>query len=73
MLPDDPVCTQRNQGVRVRTLIAPDPDITVPVAAVAWGWIYKAECLDIQSLVDFARLRYGKGPETNCQQGEMAL
>jgi hypothetical protein len=73
MLFDDPVCARNGSGVRVRTLVAPDPKLTTPVVAVAWGWIYRAECLDIPSLVDFARLRYGKGPETNCQQGEMAL
>jgi hypothetical protein len=68
-LPDDPVCTSAGQGVRVRTVITPDPLIDVPVAAAAWGWVYKAQCVDLPTLRDFARTHYGQGPEDICGNG----
>jgi hypothetical protein len=70
---DDPVCTNAGQNVRVRSMVTPDPSLDVPVAAAAWVWVYKAECLDVVSLTDFARQRYGWGPEINCQQGDNTL
>jgi hypothetical protein len=68
-IPDDPLCTVAHQGVRVRTVITPDPLIDVPVAAAAWGWVYKAQCLDPPSLRDFAVQHYGQGPEMLCGNG----
>jgi hypothetical protein len=68
-IPDDPLCTSAGQGVRVRTVITPDPLIDTPVAAAAWGWVYKAPCADLPTLRDFALTHYGHGPETLCTDG----
>jgi hypothetical protein len=68
-IPDDPLCTSAGQGVRVRTVITPDPLIDVPVAAAAWGWVYRAQCADLPTLRDFARTHYGQGAEVTCGNG----
>jgi hypothetical protein len=68
-IPDDSLCTAANQGVRVRTVITPDPLIDVPVAAAAWGWVYKAQCADLPTLKAFALAHYGQGPEVLCGNG----
>jgi hypothetical protein len=68
-VPDDPLCTSAGQGVRVRTVITPDPLIPGPVAAAAWGWAYKAQCADLPTLKDFALAHYGQGPEVLCTNG----
>jgi hypothetical protein len=68
-LPDDPLCTAAGEGVRVRTVITPDPLLDVTVAAAAWGWTYKAECIDLPSLEAFAAAHYGQGPEVFCTNG----
>lgn len=67
-IPDDPLCS--GEGVRVRTVITPDPLLDVPVAAAAWGWTYKAECVDLPSLRQFALDHYGQGPEQLCANGQ---
>ncbi len=66
-IPDDADCT--GSGVRVRALIVPDPELDVPVAAAAWGWIYRAECADLRTLTDFALNHYAQGPENVCGDG----
>jgi hypothetical protein len=66
-IPDDPLCS--GSGVRVRTVITPDPLITGPIAAAAWGWTYNAECIDLPSLSQFAKDHYGHGPELVCANG----
>jgi hypothetical protein len=71
-LPDDPLCTAAGEGVRVRTIITPDPLLDVPVAAAGWGFTFKAPCMDSASLValeSFAAAHYGNGPETFCANG----
>jgi len=68
-IPDDPLCTEADEGVRVRALITPDPLLDVPVAAAAWGWTYRAECLDVPSLAKFAKDHYSAGPECICADG----
>jgi hypothetical protein len=68
-LPDDSLCLQAGQGVRVRTVITPDPLLDVPVAAAAWGWTYRAQCADLGSLVSFALAHYGQGREQLCTDG----
>jgi hypothetical protein len=65
-LPTDPAC---DPAIRVRVVIAPDPKLDVPVAAVAWGWTYKAQCVDVPTLTQFAKDRAGKGPEDFCAAG----
>jgi hypothetical protein len=69
-IPDDPLCTSLAEGVRVRTVITPDPLLDVPVAAAAWGWVYKAQCADLATLRDFALQHYGQGPEMLCNNGQ---
>ena len=66
-LPDDPLCS--GSGVRVRAVITKDPLLNVPIAAAAWGWIYTAECIDTNSLIQFAKDHYGQGPEVTCANG----
>lgn len=57
-------------ATRVRVVITPDPDLDVPVAAVGWGWTYKAQCLDLPTLQQFAKDRYAQGPENTCASGK---
>ncbi|HEY5243046.1 MAG TPA: DUF3105 domain-containing protein [Polyangiaceae bacterium] len=68
-IPDDPLCAAAGQGVRVRTVITPDPLIDVPIAAAAWGWVYKAQCVDLPTLTAFAMQHYAQGPEVLCADG----
>jgi hypothetical protein len=68
-LPDDSLCAQAGEGIRVRTVITPDPLLDVPVAAAAWGWTYRAQCADLGSLVSFALAHYGQGREQLCTNG----
>ncbi|MDP9033947.1 MAG: DUF3105 domain-containing protein [Myxococcota bacterium] len=72
-IPTDPLCSAGAEGVRVRTVISPDPLLDVPVAAAAWGWTYKAQCLDLPSLTQFALDHYGQGPESLCANGTTAF
>lgn len=65
-LPDDPSCTA---AIRVRTVIAPEPNLPTPFAASAWGWTYTAACSDMPTLVEFAKAHYAKGPEDTCAEG----
>jgi hypothetical protein len=67
-IPNDPMCNV-DAGVRARLLMMPDPYLDVPIAAVAWDHLYKANCIDLASLVQFAKDNYGKGPESRCDQG----
>jgi hypothetical protein len=73
-LPDDPLCaSQGGPGVRVRTVITPDPLIPTRVAAAAWGWIYLADCADLPTLEQFAKAHYGQGREDFCSPGTTAF
>ncbi len=72
-LPDDPLCTSAGEGVRVRTVITPDPLLDVPVAAAAWGWVYRAQCVDLPTLEAFAAAHYGQGPEDFCSNGQTSF
>jgi hypothetical protein len=65
-LPDDPLCSG---GVRVRTVMSPDPELSTPIVAVAWGTIYRAACVDGPSLNAFAAATYAKAPENVCTNG----
>ena len=69
-IPDDPLCTSAGEGVRVRAVITPDPLLDVPLAAAAWGWTYRATCIDPPSLATFAQQHYGQGPEQFCTNGQ---
>ena len=65
-LPADPLC---DPALRVRVLIAPYPKMDVPVAAVAWGWTYKAQCVDVPTLTQFVKDHYAQGTENLCAAG----
>lgn len=65
-LPRDPSCAS---PVRVRTVISPDPLLDDPIAAVAWGFVYRAQCADLASLKDFAATHYARAPEDVCANG----
>ena len=66
-VPDDPHCTA---PIRTRTLVAHDPLLPedVTVAAVAWGAIYTATCVD-DGLSGFVAEHYGKAGENTCADG----
>jgi hypothetical protein len=65
-LASDPSC---DSSIRVRVIIAPFPRLDVPVAAVAWGITYKAECVDVPTLTQFAKDNYAMSPENICAAG----
>lgn len=69
-LSGDAKCLQVPGGPTERVVITPDPELDVPLAAAAWGATYKATCLDLPSLIDFAKKAYDKGPESTCAQGK---
>ncbi len=57
--------------VNARWLASPDPllEPAVQVAAAAWGFTYRAACLDEASLRAFAAAHYAHGPEDTCADG----
>jgi hypothetical protein len=67
-LPNDPMCA--GEASRVRVIIVPDPQIDVPLAAAAWGWVYKAACVDAPTLKQFVREHYAQAPENFCTAGQ---
>jgi len=62
----DPSC---DPAVRVRVLIAPFPKLDAPVGAVAWGFTYKSDCVDVPTLTQFVNDNYAKSPENICIAG----
>nr|HEX4313835.1 DUF3105 domain-containing protein [Kofleriaceae bacterium] len=73
-LPQDPACDGLDNGlgpVNARWLVTADPELPdgVQVAAAAWGWTYKADCLDPITLGEFIREHYAQGgsDRTNCK------
>jgi hypothetical protein len=68
-LPEDPLC-DADAGLHRRVVLTPDPLITVPVAAAAWGWTYRAQCFDRGTLDAFARDHYAHATENFCTNGQ---
>ena len=68
--PNDPNCDPSSGQPRVRFVLTPDPLLDVPVAAAAWGWTYKAQCVDPATLTQFAKAHYDQGPEEICANGQ---
>lgn len=64
--PTDPSC---DSSIRVRIIVAPYPKLDVPVAAAAWGFTYKADCVDVPTLTQFAKDNYALSPENLCAPG----
>ncbi len=56
-------------GVPRRIVLTQDPLLDVPVAAASWGWTYRANCVDTDSLGAFVRRRTGHAPEDFCTEG----
>ena len=44
--------------------------LVIVVAAVAWGWVYKAQCVDTATLSAFAKDHYDQAPESSCSPGQ---
>lgn len=65
-LKTDPLC---DPSIRVRVVIAPYPKLDRPVAAAAWGWTYKADCVDVPTLTQFVNDSYANGSENLCAPG----
>lgn len=68
--PSDPKCDPAAGDPRVRFVLTPDPLLDVPVAAAAWGWTYKADCVDPATLSQFAKNHYDQGTEEICVNGQ---
>ncbi|HEX7666773.1 MAG TPA: DUF3105 domain-containing protein [Polyangiaceae bacterium] len=68
--PNDPKCDPSAFQPRVRFVLTPDPLLDVPVAAAAWGWTYKASCVDTATLSQFAKDHYDQGTEEICANGQ---
>lgn len=63
----DPAC--RETADLNRIIIVPDPDLDVPIAALAWEHAYLATCLDEPSLAAFVVAHYAHAPEELCVEG----
>jgi hypothetical protein len=69
-LPTDRACTPDDASpARVRAVITSDNEITTPIAAAAWGWLYRADCVDAASLRSFYTRHAGMAPEDFCADG----
>lgn len=64
--PPDPGCAA-DGGAGTRVLVAPTRNLDVPIAAAAWGHLYKAACFDDASLRQFFQAYVGRGPEHVCE------
>jgi hypothetical protein len=68
-IPNDVFCNVDAGQQRIKWLIFPNPKQDVPIAAVTWGKLYKATCIDPAALKSFAQAHYGNGGETRCDEG----
>jgi hypothetical protein len=66
--PTDPSC---DPAIRVRIILAPRSANDVPIAAAAWGNIYRADCFDAASLTTFMSDHYNKATEDLCAAGQV--
>jgi hypothetical protein len=64
--PVDPICTAK---IKRRIIVTPDPTLDVPIAASAWQWTYRADCVDATSLGSFITAHYAKATEDLCAAG----
>jgi hypothetical protein len=67
-IPTDPMC---DAAIRVRVIIAPRAANDTVVAASAWGFTYRADCVDANSLTSFVNDHYAKAPENLCFAGQV--
>lgn len=68
-LPGEPMCLPVGRDLPRRVLLTEDPELDVPVAAAAWGYTYRAGCVDPASLRAFVLDRTGHAPEDTCAEG----
>jgi hypothetical protein len=66
--PADPACSS---AIRTRLVLTADPLLDTKVAAAAWTQIYRADCVDGPSLLEFIRANYDHAPESTCAQGQV--
>ena len=62
-LPNDPLCGHK------RAVLAPDPLLPWPIAAVAADFVLRADNASATTIQEFATARRGHGPEQVCDQG----
>ena len=67
-IPADPLC---DPALRTRVILAPRAANDVAVAAAAWGYTYRADCVDAASLTSFILDHYAKAPENFCVAGQV--
>jgi hypothetical protein len=67
-MPTDADC---EGNLRVRSLVANDPLLPIDrtFAAVAWGAMYVASCVDEPAILEFTRDFYARAPEDFCTEG----
>ena len=46
-----------------RYLISPQDGMPTPIAVVAWGWVYRSECVDVAEINAFIDAHYRQAPE----------
>lgn len=57
------------QGARPRVVLAPDPNLTIPWAATAWGWTLRSCAFDPVMFRTFFDAHYNQAPEVICAAG----
>lgn len=67
-LDQDPIC---RSPINARWIVVRDPLVPpgTAVAAVAWGWVFRAPCFDRGKLEAFILEHIGRGPEDTCTEG----
>lgn len=50
-------------GGTFRWILTPLEGLQTPFAAVTWGWVYSADCVDVDGLNAFRDAHYRKAPE----------
>lgn len=66
--PQDSACTA---PLRSRVVLTADPLLDVPVAAAAWNYVYRADCVDAPSLNSFITDHYDQASESLCAEGSV--
>jgi hypothetical protein len=62
-IPADPTCGHK------RALLTADPQLPLPVAAVAADWVLLGDSVDRDAILAFTNARRGRGPEGVCADG----
>jgi hypothetical protein len=62
-LPEDPKCGHS------RALLSPDPELAMPIAAVAWQWVLYGDVVAPDAILQFVEEHRGQAPEDICSHG----